>query len=324
MNDLISVIVPVYNVEEYLEKSLFSLLTQTYENLQVIIIDDGSTDNSGKVCDDYKTKDGRIEVYHIQNKGTANARNYGLNRAKGKYVYFFDPDDSLEPDALLILHEQIKKNGADLVECSYFKNFANVKEEVIHSKTKISGQKAIRSLLLWNGYLTSFCWDKLYIKEKIEDIRFDSKLKIGEDDLFVFEYLLKCTSVMVLDCPLYNYLIRENSAIGNMYTEKKKDSVRAASAIYEICAKHNMMFHEAKIHVGLASFFSCANLLNTIPYKEIKEFESDYKFYADSMKVCSFVLLRKMVGIKMAILYKMAQYSPFLYRVSGFARKKER
>ena len=240
MDDLISVIVPVYNVEDYLEKSLSSLLIQTYRKLQVIIIDDGSTDNSGEICDYYGANDGRIEVYHIQNAGVSNARNQGLNYAKGKYIYFFDPDDSLEPDALWTLYKQIK-NGADLVECSYFKDFTNVKEEVIHPEKKISSQEAIRSLLLWDGYLTSFCWDKLYNKEKIGDIRFDSKLKIGEDNLFVFEYLLKCESVIVLDCPLYNYLIRENSAIGNVYTEKKKDSVRAAGTIYEICSKRSMM-----------------------------------------------------------------------------------
>lgn len=182
MDDLISVIVPVYNVEDYLEKSLSSLLIQTYRKLQVIIIDDGSTDNSGEICDYYGANDGRIEVYHIQNAGVSNARNQGLNYAKGKYIYFFDPDDSLEPDALWTLYKQIK-NGADLVECSYFKDFTNVKEEVIHPEKKISSQEAIRSLLLWDGYLTSFCWDKLYNKEKIGDIRFDSKLKIGEDNL---------------------------------------------------------------------------------------------------------------------------------------------
>lgn len=323
MDDLISVIVPVYNVEDYLEKSLSSLLIQTYRKLQVIIIDDGSTDNSGEICDYYGANDGRIEVYHIQNAGVSNARNQGLNYAKGKYIYFFDPDDSLEPDALWTLYKQIK-NGADLVECSYFKDFTNVKEEVIHQEKKISSQEAIRSLLLWDGYLTSFCWDKLYNKEKIGDIRFDSKLKIGEDNLFVFEYLLKCESVIVLDCPLYNYLIRENSVIGNVYTEKKKDSVRAAGTIYEICSKRSMMHYEAKIHVGLASFFSYANLLNTVPYEKIKEFKSDCKFYIDSMKVCSCGLLWKLVGIKMTILYKTAQYIPFLYKASGFIRRKSR
>lgn len=108
MDDLISVIVPVYNVEDYLEKSLSSLLIQTYRKLQVIIIDDGSTDNSGEICDYYGANDGRIEVYHIQNAGVSNARNQGLNYAKGKYIYFFDPDDSLEPDALWTLYKQIK------------------------------------------------------------------------------------------------------------------------------------------------------------------------------------------------------------------------
>ncbi len=324
MEDLISVIVPVYNVENYLEKSLSSLLVQTYENLQIIIIDDGSTDRSGEICDYYSTKDMRMEVYHIQNKGVSNARNQGLDNANGKYVYFLDPDDSLDPDAIRTLYKQIKNHDVDLVECSYFKEFINVKEEVIHPRLKISGQEAVKSLLMWNGKLTSFCWDKLYIKEKIGNIRFDLKLKIGEDALFVFEYLLKCESVLVLDCPMYTYLIRENSAIGNAYTTKKKDSVHAADAIYKICNNKKMMCNEAKIHVGLASFFSYANLLNTVPYKKIFEFEDDCKFYADSMKICSYRMLKKSVGLKTTFLYKLAQYCPFLYKMSGFIRKKRR
>lgn len=324
MEDLISIIVPVYNVEAYLEKSLISLLNQTYKNIQIIIVDDGSTDSSGTICDRYCEKDSRIEVYHIPNRGVSNARNQGLNYSMGEYVYFFDPDDFIEPRALEILYNQIKKDSVDLVECSYFKDFTVSRENVIHSNAKISGREAIKSLLLWNGYITSFCWDKLYIKEKIGDIRFDSKLKVGEDDLFVFEYLLKCESVIVLDCPLYNYLIRENSAIGSAYTQKKKDSVYAANAIYEICSNQIMRCDEAKIHVGLTSFFSYANLLNTISYKKMSEFEDDCKFYANSMKICSYGLLKEYVGLKTTFLYKMAQYCPLLYKMTSFIRKKRR
>lgn len=324
MGSLISVIVPVYNVESYLEKSLTSLLNQTYKNIQIIIIDDGSTDGSGTICDHFCEKDSRIEVYHIPNQGVSNARNQGLDRSKGEYVYFLDPDDFLELRTLEVLYNQIKKDSADLVECSYFKNFMISKESVIHSNAKISSQEAIKSLLLWNGYITSFCWDKLYIREKIGDIRFNPKLKVGEDDVFVFEYLLRCENVSVLDHPLYNYLIRENSAIGNVYTRKKKDSVYAANAIYEICNNQGRMRDEARIHVGLTSFFSYANLLNTVPYKRISEFEDDCKFYVDFMRICSYRRLKDSVGLKTALLYKAAQYCPRLYKMTSFVRKKRR
>lgn len=324
MDDLISVIIPVYNVDDYLEVGLQSLLKQTYKNLQIILIDDGSTDNSGRICDLYKKRDKRIEVYHLRNQGVSNARNYGLECAKGKYIYFLDSDDFLEPQAIEILYAKMKKESADLVEFSYFKNYTSEKEKVVHPYAKISGEEAIRSLLLWNGYITSFCWDKLYIKEKIGDIRFDTDLKIGEDDLFVFKYLIQCDNVIVLEYPLYNYMIRNNSAIGSMYTRKKTDSVRAASIICDTCNKRNLLISEAKIHVGLVSFFSYANLLDTISYKKVIEFKDDCEFYTQHMKKCSFGLLNKYLGKKISILYKMSQYFPFLYKASGVIRKKSR
>ena len=154
MNELISVIVPVYNVENYLEKCLYSLLNQTYSNIQIVLIDDGSTDKSGKICDSYLEKDKRIVVYHTSNRGVSSARNLGLANSKGKYIYFLDPDDYLEVDALEKLHDHIEKFATDLVQCSYYKNYLDKKSEVVHSRAEISKQKAIQSLLRWDGYIT--------------------------------------------------------------------------------------------------------------------------------------------------------------------------
>lgn len=324
MDDLISVIVPVYNVDIYLEKSLLSLLNQTYKNLQIILIDDGSTDDSARICDHYKRIDKRIEVFHLKNQGVSNARNLGLDYAKGKYIYFFDSDDTLEPEALRVLYDELQNNDIDLVECSYFKVYSNQKKAVIHPEIKIKSKEAIRDLLLWRGCLTSFCWDKLYIKDKIGTLRFDTSLKIGEDDLFVFEYLLKCDNVIVIERPLYNYLIRENSAIGSVYTSGKIDSVRAAAKIHKICKNRNLMVYESEIHVGCAAFFSYANLLNTVPYTKMNELKSDCEFYVGYMGECSFRKLCKSVGTKMVILYKTAQYCPLLYKASGCIRKRRR
>lgn len=324
MNDLISIIVPVYNVEDYLEKCLSSLLIQTYKNLQIILIDDGSTDGGGKICDSYRARDERIVVYHLENKGVSEARNYGLDRAAGKYVFFIDSDDFLEYQAIETLYNEMENNFVELVECSYFKNYIDKKEEVIHPRAKISGQTAVRSLLLWNGYLTPFCWDKLYIKDKIGDLRFDTNLKIGEDDLFVFEYLLKCDNVLVTEKTMCNYRIREDSAIGSMYTRKKMDSVRAAERISTICKDRNVMYGYDQIHVGLLAFFSYANMLNTVPCKKLNEFKSDCEFYALRMKNCSFALLCRFKNAKVAILYKIAQYLPIIYKASGIVRKKKR
>ena len=324
MNELISVIVPVYNVENYLEKCLYSLLNQTYSNIQIVLIDDGSTDKSGKICDSYLEKDKRIVVYHTSNRGVSSARNLGLANSKGKYIYFLDPDDYLEVDALEKLHDHIEKFATDLVQCSYYKNYLDKKSEVVHSRAEISKQKAIQSLLRWDGYITSFCWDKLFKRERIGDTTFKTNLKVGEDDLFVFEYLLKCEKVSVIDDPLYNYLIRTNSAIGNIYTAKMKDSVKAASAIFELCDKDSVMKELAKLHVGLSAFFSCANLLDTIPREEFDLFIEDRKFYIDKMSSCHFNVIKRETCTKIAVLYKMVQYCPRVYRMTGAIRNKKR
>ena len=119
-NDLISVIIPIYNVEKFLSFCIDSIVNQTYKNLEIILVDDGSTDNSGKICDEYALKDNRIKVMHKQNGGVSSARNVGLNIAKGKYIGFVDSDDYVENDMFEILHNLIIKNNVDISCCNKF------------------------------------------------------------------------------------------------------------------------------------------------------------------------------------------------------------
>lgn len=323
MSDLISVIIPVYNVAAYIEKCIVSLLNQTYTNIQIILIDDGSTDDSGKICDLYCKIDARIEVYHISNQGVSNARNKGLDYSCGKYVCFLDSDDFLEAEAIEKIYINMTESQADLVECSYYSCSNDKKKVMRHLAAQISKEDAIKSLLAWDGYITSFCWDKMYLKEKIGNIRFKRDLKIGEDDLFVFEYLLQCKKVVVIDSPLYNYLIRDNSAIGNVYKSRKIDSVIASTVIMEFCNKYNILQESAKLHVGLTAFYTYANLLNTVSIVELGKYVKDRKFCIEKMKACSFRMILKEKKLKIAILYKIAQYFPRIYKITGIIRKKK-
>src|SRR5699024_4494271 len=118
MSDLISVIVPVYNVEKYVRRCIDSICGQTYSNLEIILIDDGSTDSSGKICDEMAAKDGRISVIHQENKGLSQARNAGLDQAKGEYIAFVDSDDYLSLNMYECLLKSLKENNADVVRCA--------------------------------------------------------------------------------------------------------------------------------------------------------------------------------------------------------------
>ena len=214
MNDLISVIIPVYNVEEYLEQCLNSVLKQTYKNIEIILIDDGSKDNSGIICDDFEKKDNRVKVIHKPNQGVSSARNRGLEESKGKWIGFVDSDDWLEPSYFEELLECAKKNKADIVGCGYNRAIGNKKEAINNSgeiKTLNSKEFLIKILNPQSGY--GFTHMKIYKKDIIQNLLFDTELTVGEDSLFNEQVTLNVNKVCVLEKSLYNYRINPKSVV---------------------------------------------------------------------------------------------------------------
>ena len=164
-NDLISIIIPVYKVEKYLEKCIESVLKQTYTNLQIILVDDGSPDNCGKICDEYAKKDSRIEVIHKINGGLSDARNVGINRANGRYIGFVDSDDYIKEDMYEKLINLIKEYNADVSICNLYdvfdgKEYVRNKDNGIHEYSRIDILKEI----LLDKNIQSYAWNKLYKK----------------------------------------------------------------------------------------------------------------------------------------------------------------
>lgn len=234
MNDLISVIVPVYKVEEVLlRKSLESILKQTHYNIELLVVDDGSPDNCGKICDEYARSDKRMYVFHIDNHGVSFARNFALDRAKGSYVYFVDSDDYLEEDTLEKMLSTIKANYCDCVMCAS----NHVKEVDMEDKRskeetlddiKLTQKQAVEALCYleqpFDGYEMAAIWGTLYKKECIGEIRFNTKMKIGEDFEFKYKVFLNAESVVCMKEKFYNYLIREKSAMRNGFDTTKIES----------------------------------------------------------------------------------------------------
>lgn len=244
MNDLLSVIVPVFNVEEILlRSSINSILNQSYKNLEILLVDDGSSNNCGAICDEYSIFDNRVVVFHTKNEGVSSARNLGLTCSKGKYVAFVDSDDTLQEKMLEELYMTIKRSNADCAMCSckYVRNVydnslknLNKKENIYH--TKFLNQTQTLNTLFYmkrpykNLEITAV-WGKLYKKELLANIRFDSTISIGEDFLFNFHYIKQVKSVACLNMKGYNYLIRSDSSMRNGFKRKKLNTISALTTL---------------------------------------------------------------------------------------------
>lgn len=207
---LISIIIPVYNVEKYLPACLDSVLAQTYRNLEVILVDDGSPDGSGAVCDAYAAKDSRIRVIHQENGGASAARNAGLDLASGSFIGFIDPDDYIEPDMYEILYEQLQSSGADVAQCGYVWEEEGKEDVFFHNSGEVklyNGPYCIQELLTVEKPWWAV-WNKLYRSKLFQELRFNEDLRVGEDIFFTFQIFLQMKQLISIKRPLYHYICR--------------------------------------------------------------------------------------------------------------------
>ena len=211
---LISVIVPVYNVEKYLARCLDSIINQTYKNLQIIVVDDGSTDNSSKLCDEYAKKDKRIEVYHKENGGVSSARNIGIKNAKGEAVGFIDSDDYVEPQYIEALVKSMLDNDSDISLCGFKKIYGKQSDDIIRFEdgTCFDKETFVKKIMnVENAFGT--CHTKLIKKEAISKTRFDESLTVGEDALFMAAISSRINKASYVGQALYNYQINNSSVV---------------------------------------------------------------------------------------------------------------
>ena len=221
MLPLISVIVPIYNTELYLDKCMQSILNQTYRNLEIILVDDGSTDNSSQMCDLYAGKDSRIRVIHKENGGQSSARNVGLNVCTGDYISFVDSDDWIELDMYSTLVEQLEKHGVDLAVSGRYDAYENSEVRRIGKQLGKNGVFSAYDILpqMALGQLSDFSvCDKLHKRNLWENIRFPEG-EIYEDFAVMYKVLLAAGSVFLCDKPLYTYYHRSNSTVTGGFRE---------------------------------------------------------------------------------------------------------
>jgi len=212
MNDLISVIMPVYKVEQYLPQSIESVLNQDHRNLELILIDDGSPDGSGAICDAYAAKDSRVRVIHQKNGGAAAAKNAGLRIAAGTYLSFVDSDDFLEPNVFGFMLKTLQEQNADAVQFSFRDLYTDRTEpQLLESCVMNEKEYLIRFTKDWTCPLL---WNKLYKRSLFEGIFFEEGHKI-DDEYFTYQGFLNPCKVVFNDRIIYNYRKRASSVMGS-------------------------------------------------------------------------------------------------------------
>lgn len=274
----ISIIIPVYKVEQYLPKCVDSILAQTYQDWELLLIDDGSPDNSGKICDEYAQKDKRIRVFHKENGGVSSARNLGLDYAEGKYIWFVDSDDWIENDAISNLLCQQGIGNADVcffglkpypggVPPFSFESILNNQTKELFSETENCGV-VIAKIEQCGGF--GWTCNKIFKNSIIKEhnIRFDQRFSIQEDHLFTLSYVMHVKSISVVSLSPYNYFMQEGTLLSKEYS-------------YDNNKERNNAMYESRM--ALCKQFNISNS------SYIKWFESDYA----TRMVSSIIQLKK-------------------------------
>lgn len=311
INELVSIIVPVYNSEKRIERCIESIIKQTYQNWELILVNDGSLDNSLKICNDYSNHDSRIKVYSQKNKGVSEARNLGIYHAKGEFVCFVDSDDSVDDRLLEVLINNQK--DSDLVICG-MNRIINQKVEInCIENTTISGQEMIvdfmqKYYLFW---LVSSPWGKLYKKMYIPRSGFDKDISLGEDLKFNIAYFKNISNIKVISESLYNYYDNDYS-LTKVY---KKGNYEAIDNIYDVTKKYVLLFNdESSIkfkNVNYKFFSFCVSFMSQNMINENKKERKEL-----IKRICNNTNLRQ------AIL-NLPEIS-FIYKIYVFALKKKR
>lgn len=262
-NSLISVIIPVYNVKPYLAEALDSVLEQTYRNLEIIVVENGSDDGSEKMCDDYGNRDPRVKVIHLSSRGLSRARNTGLDAVTGEAVAFLDSDDAYYPEYISEMVQAMVRTNADIVICksrTYHTDgkmlVSTQKHEPLYLKPGVYTREEALNALLLDGEIRHGVWNKLYKRELWETVRFPEG-RVYEDVATTYRILDKCNSVCHLDLALYKYRRRNGSITFSSSWQYYEDLLEAHAGIEAYILSHvPELFSESRLIKWQRSYIS--------------------------------------------------------------------
>lgn len=293
----ISIIVPVYNSERYIEKCIQSLRNQSFNKIEIIIIDDGSSDNSFSICMREAEKDNRIKVISQNNLGVSEARNKGIDIAQGKYIMFCDSDDFVESTWCEDLYNKIENNRYSFIVSGYsIINLRNNNSSIInktYDKNKLISR--INKCEFWNLYkknLSNPPFNKIYLLEKIKenDIKFDINLSLGEDLLFNLEYMKYTEDIIIVNKQLYNYIQRDNESLDNRYYENLFEIYnKLYNSMYEYMKKFNVDLRKEEKNFYRSYLYMLMRVLNnTLSKKNRMCFKDKIKYNSKLLKSSEF------------------------------------
>lgn len=277
---LISVIVPVYNVAQYLEKSIESIQQQTYQNLEIILVDDGSTDESGRLCEQIAEQDERVLVYHKENEGLSQARNDGLKQAHGDYVIFIDSDDYIHPEMIASLYQQLVKEDADVSSCGVMNVYANSESPQTENQDDYficDTETFLREYLIGEKIPGTIC-NKLIKREIAAQLTFPKGL-IYEDAYYHFDLIKVAKKYVVNTKPYYYYFHRGDSITTKPYTEKDLANIDIYQKFYtEVVKEYPNLTEVAFFRLAYAHFFILDKMLLDENFKEFKDYPRIYGY----------------------------------------------
>ena len=323
MPDLISIIVPVYNCEQYIDTAIESLCKQTYKNIEIIVVDDGSTDSTLQRASGYAEKDSRVKIITKKNGGVSSARNVGLRCATGSVIGFVDGDDCCDPKQYETMYNALVSHGADASICSLCfeypgRSWIQKGAYMLGSVMLMEQERVIREMYEGTAF-SGHVHNKLFRREVLEDIWFDEDIAICEDTLFCLRAFERCRRVVYIAEPLYHYYIRQTSAFHQQNFEK----LYSAHISYQ---RMEQELEEKRVSQNVLRSFAIGRhamdlnlLMNAIGLK----LTSDRRYWEirREMRKCYFIILPAL-RIKQKILYGIAAVSPRVYCAIINAKKK--
>lgn len=318
--DLVSVIVPIYKVENYIHKCIDSILRQSYKNLEIILVNDGSPDTCPQICDDYALKDSRIKVIHKENGGLSDARNAGLKIATGEWVSFVDSDDWVEPDFIATLLEVAQKNSADISVCAYTKVYDDKpsQEMTIGEQIKnMTSTEAMRDLLTYKKYGGVMTWNKLYKRSIFRDNSIEFPIgKIHEDNFTTYKTYYYANKIAYTDTPLVNYRQRDDSIMGQSFDTKRLHSIEAAREAADFVRSNEIPLTSEAQFAIMSSYMQTIRAIqessNKSEYKELQQ-----KLLYELSGLRSELDNNKYLRPKDKVRLTLAKY-PFLYSLLNY------
>ena len=316
---LVSIILPIYNVEKFLSTSIGSAINQTYKNLEIVLVDDGSKDNSGKICDEYSKKDKRIKVIHKVNGGLSDARNAGLDIAKGEYIYLLDSDDYIETTAIEKCVDRLEQDNSDLVIFNF--RYCDEEGNTIESTSKEIDVKSIWSIDdFWNyidhpdnkevSIASVVAWNKLYKKEIFDNLRY-IKGRINEDSLIITDIIVKVNKISYISEKLYSYRMRSGSIMASRGVKGITDSPIGVVKRCEYLYEHNYIERFA------GNFRTLMVDSSEIKkhYKELSDSQKvDYNYILNKIKEFHKILKKTKLNKKDRLSVFIAYHFPCLFK----------